>query len=143
MVRSLVRVCADAERVVADESDDIARPGLVHRLAFLTEELVGGGEADLLAGALVDDHVALELAGADAAGTRCGRGASASMLAWILKMKPENFGSSTGTSRAVVGWAMPGTGHADGFAAARAARNPCRDPSKSSWMPKLFTAEPK
>jgi hypothetical protein len=53
---------------VADEADDIARPGFVHRLAFAAEELVGGGEADGLAGALVrDDHVAVELARADAA----------------------------------------------------------------------------
>ena len=58
---------ADAEVVVADEADDVARPGLVHGLALLAEELVRRGEADVLAGALVgDDHVALELAGADA-----------------------------------------------------------------------------
>ena len=52
---------------VADEADDVAGPGLVDGLAFLAEELVGGGEADGFAGALVgDDHVALELAGAHA-----------------------------------------------------------------------------
>jgi hypothetical protein len=38
---------------VADEPDDVARPGFVDRLALLAEELVRGGEAHGFAGALV------------------------------------------------------------------------------------------
>ena len=58
---------ADAEGVVADKADDVARVGLVDGLAVLAEELVRGREADRLSGLRVQDrHVALELAGADA-----------------------------------------------------------------------------
>ena len=51
---------------MADEADDVARPRLVDGLAFLPEQLVRGGQADRAAGALVgDQHISLELAGAD------------------------------------------------------------------------------
>jgi hypothetical protein len=79
--------------LVADEADDVARPGFVDGLAFLAEELVRRGEAHGAAGALVRDrHVAFELARADAE-ERDAVAVLGSMLAWILKMKPENFSS--------------------------------------------------
>ena len=57
----------DAKRIVTDESDHIARPSFIDSFTFLTEKLVGGGEAHRATGALMDDiHVALEFAGTDA-----------------------------------------------------------------------------
>jgi hypothetical protein len=82
---------ADAEFAVADEADDVARPGFVDGLAFLAEQLVRGGEAHGAAGALVrDDHVAVELPRADAAEGDA-VAVLGSMFAWILKTNPENF----------------------------------------------------
>ena len=58
---------ADAEAVIADDADDIARVGFIHGLAILSEEFLRVGEADDFAGAGVGDlHVAFELAADDA-----------------------------------------------------------------------------
>ncbi len=58
---------ADAERVVADEANDVAGPGDIDGLSLLAEKFLRGREAHGAASALVDDgHVALEFAGADA-----------------------------------------------------------------------------
>lgn len=58
---------ANAEIGIANEADDVAGVGVVHRFAFLGEEFVGIGEAHFFSGAGVDDgHVAFEFAGADA-----------------------------------------------------------------------------
>ena len=44
---------------MSDESDDIPGVGFVDRLAFLSEDFVGAGEADAFACALVNDkHIA-------------------------------------------------------------------------------------
>lgn len=44
---------------MSDESDDVSRVGFVDRLAFLSEDFVGAGEADAFACALVNDkHIA-------------------------------------------------------------------------------------
>src|SRR5690606_27437027 len=56
----LCKGVANTERVVADETDHVARPGLVHGLAFLTEEFVRGRQPDRAPGTLVHHgHVAL------------------------------------------------------------------------------------
>ena len=82
---------ADAERVVADEADHIARPGLVHGLALLAEELVRGGEPDRLAGLRVQDvHVALEFARAHAQ-ERDAVAVPRVHVGLDLEMKPENL----------------------------------------------------
>ena len=58
---------AHAEFAMADETDDIAGVGDIHRLTIATEKFMGTGETNLLAGLGVKDgHVALEFAGADA-----------------------------------------------------------------------------
>ena len=52
---------ADAEAVVAHQSDDVAGIRFVHGLALVAEELVAGTEPDLFAGLnMRDGHVALE-----------------------------------------------------------------------------------
>src|ERR1017187_8389231 len=57
----------DPEGVVAHETDDVAGPRLVHRLAVLPEELVRGGQAHGPARLRVQDrHVAVKFARADA-----------------------------------------------------------------------------
>ena len=49
---------------MADEADDVAGPGLVHRLAFVAKQFVRAGQAHLLRGTrVVHRHVALEFAG--------------------------------------------------------------------------------
>jgi len=44
---------------MSDETDDVPRVGFVDRLAFLSEDFVGAGEADAFACSLVNDkHIA-------------------------------------------------------------------------------------
>lgn len=62
----LAESVADAEVVVADDADDIPCVGFIDGLAILSEEALGVGEADGLAGAwVVYVHVPLEGAGDD------------------------------------------------------------------------------
>ena len=52
---------------MSDESDDVSRVGFVDRLAFLSEDFVGAGEADAFASSLVnDEHIAGKFPRADA-----------------------------------------------------------------------------
>src|SRR6266568_3823811 len=60
---SVVRGIADAEGVVPDEADYIARIRLIHRFAFVAEKPVRAGQAHLLCRArMMHRHVTLEFA---------------------------------------------------------------------------------
>jgi len=107
---AVLRKCvADAEFAVADEADDIARPGFVHRLALAAEKLVGRGETDGFAVRwCVTTMSRSKLARADAAESD-----AIAMLRVHVGLDLEDEAGELRIvdrhSRAVVGWGKPGT----------------------------------